>query len=578
PRDAVHQGEHQLYLADRYRDLKDMVPAYLAAQKAERFFSAALEGTPAASVGLKEIVGWGDAENRTALDLHARAERGLAAAEELRGRLEPLAAPRLARSETPPRPTDLIIAEGPALTTREVIDLRNRQPIGYVYLDAEGGRARLLHHHVYSHLPHRSYEEPLLKAALQWAWANGRDRRVEVAHVTDGRVWIALKEWLGSLEVIASDRYMANASRGLDPWTGALTPADGEAYEDLVSFSNRDGPGQIRMARAIDVRGRPGPNVGGESVARILDGLVSTLEAADWFSLYHRQIQLLVATGVLHRDARLFYPLTGADLLPGAYVRQLWTSDFRLELPLVLNNYQRARAASRSYTQESGTPLWPAVLSRESIEHTRADVLSTTVLDDWIALMRPGDVVFLRFPFYFLLEWNRREGGRLEAWFENFIRKIPAGVPVVLIEGGFRTSTWMERAHRIFARNGFGLSMENRLLPAERSVLGRANAVLEKTGPLEMFVGLHLNLALGGALWVYEKLPQPLAAVPGWVRGRSTPGNLLGLFAVWLGTSLRAAYVQRRDATAEVLGERDHGRAIAEAGGGLVLLLIAGNW
>lgn len=53
---------------------------------------------------------------------------------------------------------------------------------------------------------------------------------------------------------------------------------------------------------------------------------------------------------------------------------------------------------------------------------------------------------------------------------------------------------------------------------------------------------------------------------------------LLGLFAVWLGTSLRAAYVQRRDATAEVLGERDHGRALAEAGGGLVLLLIAGNW
>lgn len=53
---------------------------------------------------------------------------------------------------------------------------------------------------------------------------------------------------------------------------------------------------------------------------------------------------------------------------------------------------------------------------------------------------------------------------------------------------------------------------------------------------------------------------------------------LLGLFVVWLGTSLRAAYRHRLDATADVLGEHNRGRALGEAIVGLVLLVAAGKW
>ncbi|MCC7019126.1 MAG: calcium/sodium antiporter [Ardenticatenales bacterium] len=53
---------------------------------------------------------------------------------------------------------------------------------------------------------------------------------------------------------------------------------------------------------------------------------------------------------------------------------------------------------------------------------------------------------------------------------------------------------------------------------------------------------------------------------------------LLAMFAAWLYTAVAIALRHRADATQAVLGERRHGRALAEAAGGLAILFLAGRW
>jgi hypothetical protein len=108
-------------------------------------------------------------------------------------------------------------------------------------------------------------------------------------------------------------------------------------------------------------------------------------------------LNLLTASGVLSRSIRLFNPLSGANLFPGLYVKEMWTLDEQLTEHTSRVYFQKLVNMIKRDRLPDLDERIPPMSRLAPLHHDSFDLLAhPDVLTKWTQAMSPGDVVYLR--------------------------------------------------------------------------------------------------------------------------------------------------------------------------------------
>lgn len=186
-------------------------------------------------------------------------------------------------------------------------------------------------------------------------------------------------------------------------------------------------------------------NTGIDSILSSIEGELRLKSEKRTLKAYLWELKLLNVLGILSKSSKVFNPFTGADLFPGLFASEMYTSDFWfLSSRSIRRSFKSLWKIIRRDYEVNIEEILPSFKDLCSIYHNRTNIVKGDLVSQWVELMRPGDVVFMKFSEFDLLMYGatREETKR---FFEDFVKALPTGVYVILYD----------YSHHVVFPNGF---------------------------------------------------------------------------------------------------------------------------
>ncbi len=240
----------------------------------------------------------------------------------------------------------------------------------------------------------------------------------------------------------------------------------------------------------------------------------------DLVDVYLAELELLHELGILRSDNTVFSFLSGADLFPGLYTKEMWSSDFRFDNAEIFSQF--------SYFHDlfSGKRIksLPSILRLGHLKHDSKNAMEKTFIRVWTSNMKPGDVVFLKFTLEYLTLYFSQSKKEVLGWIERLVENIPDGVTLVIYDqmrppsSGFRTPL-IEGLGEFLSQSGhFNVYQQDQSLSFFWTRFNKIQAVKSRflfdqvSTPLTAYLS-PVSLALGGKMTLLVK-SSPLVKVP----------------------------------------------------------------